>query len=1606
METINYERFRESCTEFRNAFADRFFKEGGGLYCHPLLDGVIYTPCTPEEAKSNRADICRMSDMLLMSEDGREYVPFKIAEARKIAQENGSVYIANLLYNEVFMALDWMIDGKHDTLIISEEHMKKEGKQYAPVTPLTNVIQPFKKFTNHFLYKKGTLEEPVILSENAASEKPDSLIDDTISDFPNLEISGNAEFELFGEKLLMDKNEARCMELDKGLDLIDRLIETMKPNMDALKNAGMDFNMDTYIAGFMVKAAEKCGVKAEKGDFAQTKEMPALKEAFRKLISEKNGYGFKYVPADEEGFKAALKSAELSSAAPEDIKKEIAALLCRRPVCPAALNMARAMSPTDAENVENISEYWGVKAYSPIELSEYLDRSYVGADRDEEGKIICGGIKATLILEDVKTAAAKYKIKNVPVIDELAASCEEYDKQSRTYNGTVFDTPEEMEKAVKNEKELAEMCGDLTALNEEELIKLRKYIYDMNLDRKTTGKYLLKIKLALNDCEANQLKMLCTGLTLKKPEELTELKKKITEGKFDPVIAAPFAAQVEDAVLKVQLNELKAMFKEIPDAAAADKLEKELEGDKFDKIFKRHFTRKISDARDGFAKKELERISAMLGSADSKGVDGIIAAVNEIKCRASLKQSYLKAAQARKDEIEQREIDSVFAAVKTADKAKLDELRKVIESGRFRKALTEKYEAQIKSRQTELDNAEFISKCETIPQMNKAALDEITAILESEKYPEEITSKYLAKVAEREKALIKEEIAQMCKDISSMDNEKLDVLENKLGDEKYPEEFTAQYFDAVKARRKAILNAEVDEMCKGISLLFPQQLHSLEEKLADEKYDPEYTKKYFDQINTRINSIENEKLKGMCKDIEKLKKPELEKLAADIETLGYKKENTAPYLEKIRSAEIALMKAEIENLCKNIPTTPRKELVKLKEALSDGSFDKELSAKYIEQIDRRCAELVKQELEEMCRNVASAPKDKLISLKLSISEVPEYAEQGKAYIEQIDSRLKAIDKAEFDKQMASIEKLNSEELDKFMEELEKRKPALDIKLYEASVSKCRERGEFLEREELDKLCADISSADLEKLNDIKEKITDGDFTPEITYPYIKKLDKEIEDRFVHHFSKVLANMNSMSRAELVVLLEKITENSVHCPEDMLQRYIGKVNAKIRETDSKLLGSKCANLGDVGEHKSFALIKDINEMDIDADTKRRFINQIELHITDLKTKERDSYVEQLKKIMSQHSITGVHFYVPGVSPTFEEYYAKIQSSYASTQKFEMPLLIHESTPGRAEDSYLLTVNFLYYQGKNGFGHIAVDQIEKFAVKKGLLGATAIQVFEKGGKASDLPNGMDKKSLENASKVLNEILGIIQKDKAASKLKEAEEIKAAEEEKLKQQEEDRIAIEEARKKAKDAENAQPAAAPSPAPAPAAPEKAAVPEKKPEPVKPIKPIEVVVSPIPEVKPIKHINEDKPAAAANPVKPVPPVGAKPAEQPVKPVQPAAAKPGEPVVKPVQPITAKPGETPVKPVPPMGAKPGEPAVKPVQPIASKPAEPVVKPVQPIAAKPAEPAVKPVKPVEPIKPAQPAAAEKPKIRFCDQCGAKITNETAKFCAECGNRLIK
>ena len=117
--------------------------------------------------------------LLLQSDIGIGWDTFNLQEARRIAAENGHVYLTDLLYEDAFFAENWMINGKNDTVVISEDYMREKGKMYAPVTPLTNKVLCFKKIYNSFFWEKADPSKLLVLNKEYIGSKLEKYAADT-----------------------------------------------------------------------------------------------------------------------------------------------------------------------------------------------------------------------------------------------------------------------------------------------------------------------------------------------------------------------------------------------------------------------------------------------------------------------------------------------------------------------------------------------------------------------------------------------------------------------------------------------------------------------------------------------------------------------------------------------------------------------------------------------------------------------------------------------------------------------------------------------------------------------------------------------------------------------------------------------------------------------------------------------------------------------------------------------------------------------------------------------------------------------------------------------------------------------------------------------------------------------------------------------------------------------------------------------------------------------------------------------------------------------------------------------------------------------------------
>ncbi len=1667
MEIINdYGKFREHCTAFRDEFMEKYLPEGE-LFCHPLTKGLIYAPASDEEAKSNDATICRLSDMMLMSEDGETgWMPFNIAKAREIAASNEHIFLSDLLFKTTFIAHDWMIDGKHDQIIVSEQYMKEHNKPYAPVTPLTNQKMKVKKIINEAFWKQGTLEAPVSISFEDLSTCLDDFSAEKLEKFPVISEITEHTLTVGEASAKVSADCARTAVLNNSLSVIAELKAKMDEVAPLLKAIGMGMTAVGYSIKFLVSVLNKNGIEMNGAEFrnnfydAEVKKFPAEHTIDDELAAAKAAlvaaFAAKGKISADNGSAASeynekLRSIETSSLTKDELLSKTVELLSEKPADRAVFKLLYANFSNKADDISEAEEFWfGSKAsYSDDELNTHLTKLYIPADAiGEKGDYVCGFPKAKLIYEELEAAAEKYHFTDCPASVNLKKYIDEEDKKSRTFNGTVFDSAEEMKKAVENEAKLAELCIDLSALNREELKQLKKNIFNTTADDKTKAKYLVKVKLAENSAEDSELKQLTLSLPLMKLDEAKALCEKLKAAEYDDTVKKPYISAAEDRIISAQADELTEKYKDLAKKSAdeIDALVKETDSDRYCDMLKKHFLRKADAAKNALARKDLDALCAGMEAFDKAKLAELRKKVEEKGYPSAVSARYLNRISALTAECDRKEVREVFGKVSSASKEELDKLREIINSGKYATELTDPYINRIAERETALRYEEFENRCKTISTMDKEALAAIKAEFTGGKYPAEITDKYSAdiisretelekqeiaelckdiptmkrpelkklsetlsdpkynseftapyfdKIKEREIAAEKEEIAELCKDISSMKEDDLKKLSETLSDAKFNPEYTAPYFDKIKARKVEIEKAELAELCKGIPTMKRDDLKKLSEKLADpkynkdytaeymakikdrnlqldnievdeackdiekmdraalkslsekisdEKYSKDYTAKYFEKIKAREADIDKAELTELTKNVDKLKKNELVKLTADINE-KYSKEISAPFIEKIRAKEISLMKAEMENLCRNIPSTPRPELSKLKEALKSDDFDKDLSAKYIAQIEERENALIKTELQNLCKNVDSANKDKLLEIKLKITDTPEYKEQGKQYIDKIDTRLKKLDKEEFDKMMSSVSTMNFESLDKFSEELEKRKPTLEPAKYTEMLGLIDTRYDKLENDELNKLCGNIPELKIEQITSILNTIEDKGFKNKNAQPYIKKLNDAANQLYIKDLSKLTENLGGLNKSALLDICKKIADYGNGCPDDLKKRYDGIVRKKIREVDDKRVEQVCRNLGTLTKSETLKIIAQVREMDIDEEAKKRHISTCENHILSSKKAERDSYTTKLSADMLEASINQSHV-ITGDSPTFDSTALKMQNSFAKMGQFDLPVLLHTVTQGNPNEGFIFTLEYVFCRNKNGLiSKKSVDDIDRFVGKKALIGGGSLKLEEKNGTSTDLPIGLKGAAIEGTAVVLNKLLTYIQSARAEERRKDLE-ANAARNDSF-------MDI--------TADAPIPAAEPAKAPKPA--EAAPAPKPVETPTQPAaKPVEVPVDVSVDIKPIKHIETTAPISKDAEIKDI---------KPIKPITGNEAKPVE-VPKAVE--APKPVETP---------KPAE-APKPVE--IPKPAE---------APKPA-----------PQPAPAPSSAKPIKMKFCDQCGAKIMSESAKFCSECGNKIAR
>ncbi len=1235
-----YDSFKEKCIEFPKSFEGKCFTDNKFI-CHPTAQNELIAVCSDEEAHTNAICICRMADMLLMSEDSENWTKFNLAESRKIAEQNGFIYLTDLFAENAFLAEEWMIDGKHDTVIVNEEYMREKGMKYAPVTPLTNKVLHFKKYSNSFFWKPVTPGEILTVDKKYIEERFDEFYNNYMEKLPDLSESETIDFALFNDKVTIDVNTTRAITIETFFDNINSLMAMFAENNEVLEMCEYDFSAKDFILDIVVAALNKNEIKLTRAEFESKYYNPiangnaseklfvlgnkcgddavdCIKLAFIDAVTSEYKDEIKYSAEDTSFYNTKLRQMELGNYTAEEEQYFITELLSHKPADYRVFYYAERQYPEEAANLAEIAKFWKIDTQNEEEMENTILGAYILDDNfDEQGRFCASYEESIILKEKLEKVISKYGIDSRDCIDELSEHIEVMDKERRTFNGTLFNSPEEKKLAVKNEAYIQDLCIDLSALNENELNSLNEHIENTTLDVNTKSKYQLKVKLALNNVHSSMLEQRCLKLPLMTLDEITELREKIVSEDYPEAVVKPFEAKIKNAYSAAQTEEIEALLA----------------------------------GSESFSDAQLDGISAKLASG---------------RYDAGIAEYYVQKIDEIKDKNIRNKVASLVEGYEDMNKEELQALVEKLADDAYPKHLTGPLTTKIINTLNNYELNEAAKAFEGVDIATEEQLEEMKKVISENQFAEEILAPYIQKVEQREKVLLDEELVDMCRDIDTMTQEELDELKASItnSEKNFDEQLVVKYLDKIAQKSCELTNSELAELCKYIFSMEQEELDELKEKLADDKYDKEFTDVYY---------------------------------------------------RKIAEREQELLYIELDELCSDISEKSISELDELKDEILDNEAYNDICDKYII---------------------------------------------------EINDRIEAIKIAEYKEKIDSVAEMSADEVIEFRAYAEEKRDEIGEELYNASLEAADSRDDVLENEALEELCEGIDEYDFEKAESVKTELEAGSYNAEKIVPYIEKIENRILELHTAELESYVDGIDSMSKEDIIKAQIKVQDYDNGCPAELREKYNKIAEAALADIADREVRELCGDINTLSAKKSSELIRKLDNMPLDPEAKTKYIDALDNHIAELKSDEAKNYIKYLSDKMSEFGINVVHLCVPGMSNLFDAKYSSACSTYVSTGRYELPILVHE---GNAGEGFTMTTEYLYIGDRGEKVKIKLDDIASFQAKKSLMSSILTSV-ERNGNTNEIPNALNKNVVENVAKVLTALVSFVHDQRSAEHMKE--------------------------------------------------------------------------------------------------------------------------------------------------------------------------------------------------------------------------------------------
>lgn len=395
------------------------------------------------------------------------------------------------------------------------------------------------------------------------------------------------------------------------------------------------------------------------------------------------------------------------------------------------------------------------------------------------------------------------------------------------------------------------------------------------------------------------------------------------------------------------------------------------------------------------------------------------------------------------------------------------------------------------------------------------------------------------------------------------------------------------------------------------------------------------------------------------------------------------------------------------------------ELLALAQSVRDSEYPDAMREKTLGVLHEQFESRELTELRELTQDCGQMDLPALAGLKDRIEQGP-YSMQSRApYIDLLNHRMDELHVERMEEACAGLEEADAEGVAAMREYLDGYDCA-DV-LKSALYSRLEQRQDALDRQNLDKLTADLTGKTPEELDALATEISEGAWNPKISNVYLHRVRLQREAALAESLEQQTADLDCLDRKAVLALRGGIQEQEL--PDRLRAPILKRIDERLYRLDLMRLLTMQNDFDAMGFDEIDAMRARITREDLSSRSKVEYLAKISEREHALIYENAASHSALAQQIAAQFKLRLTEF---DFSLTARDYDGVLKKFWGGTgleQPRDIPafLLDNASTLGFSAQRF-------WYKSGRGLAFLPLEEIERFQVMKQVFSAT-LQIVRK-------------------------------------------------------------------------------------------------------------------------------------------------------------------------------------------------------------------------------------------------------------------------------------